>query len=275
MILSQNEHAKLDAMTQSLKAKAVPFAMATVVRTLNATSAKPGGKALLDKDGNILLGWIGGGCARSAVARAAREAIASGAAQFISLRPQELLESDGLSPGELRDGVRFARNGCPSQGTMDIFIEPVLPLPLLSIFGTGLVALALAELGARFDFHVTLCVPEGATSVQGTGYRTVEGFEAGESDFIVIATQGQGDLAGLRAAILAQSRYISFVGSRRKFQTLAARLIAEQPDHAERIRAIHAPAGLDIHAITPDEIALSILAQIIGIRRACERGSDG
>lgn len=278
MSLSQTEHAKLDAMMQSLKAKAVPFAMATVVRTVNATSAKPGGKALLDQDGNILLGWIGGGCARGAVGRAAREAITSGNPQFISLRPQELLESDGLAPGELRDGVRFARNGCPSKGTMDVFVEPVLPLPQLAIFGTGLVAVALAELGARFDFKVTVCAPEGAPLEQGVGYQTINGFDVAESSFIVIATQGQSDLAALRAALLAQSSFISFVGSSRKFKTLADKLIVEHPEHVERLRTIHAPAGLDINAITPDEIALSILAQIISFRRAqraAERMSDG
>ncbi len=259
---------------QSLKAKAVPFAMATVVRTVNATSAKPGGKALLDQGGNILLGWVGGGCARGAVGRAAREAITSGTPQFISLRPQELLKSDGLSPGELRDGVRFARNGCPSKGTMDIFVEPVLPLPQLAIFGTGLVALALAELAARFDFKVTLSTPEGAELVHGQGYETRAGFDAVGGDFIVVATQGQGDLAALRAALLSQAGHISFVGSRRKFQTLADKLSAETPEHVERLQAIQAPAGLDINAITPDEIALSILAQIIRIRRNREKVSD-
>ena len=274
MTLSQTEHARLDAMMQSLKAKAVPFAMATVVRTVNATSAKPGGKALLDQGGNILLGWVGGGCARGAVGRAAREAITSGTPQFISLRPQELLKSDGLSPGELRDGVRFARNGCPSKGTMDIFVEPVLPLPQLAIFGTGLVALALAELAARFDFKVTLSTPEGAELVHGQGYETRAGFDAVGGDFIVVATQGQGDLAALRAALLSQAGHISFVGSRRKFQTLADKLSAETPEHVERLQAIQAPAGLDINAITPDEIALSILAQIIRIRRNREKVPD-
>jgi len=275
MTLSQTEHARLETMMRTLKAEALPFAMATVVRTVDATSAKPGGKALLDRDGNILMGWIGGGCARGAVGRAAREAIMSGQPQFISLRPQELLETDGLAAGELRDGVRFARNGCPSKGTMDVFVEPVLPLPQLAIAGSGLVAMALAELGVRFDFKVTLHAPEGTTLAPGAGYDTAHGFDLGTSDYVVIATQGQSDLAALRAALLGQGQYTSFVGSARKFQTIAAKLVAEDSDFAARLEAVHAPAGLDIKAITPDEIALSILAQITLIRRTRQSSDCG
>jgi len=268
MKLSQTEHARLETMMQSLKTQAVPFAMATVVRTVNATSAKPGGKALLDKDGNFLMGWVGGGCARGAVGRAAREAITSGEPQFISLRPQELLETEGLAAGELRDGVRFARNGCPSKGTMDVFVEPVLPLPHLTIFGTGLVAIALAELGVRFDFKVTLCAPEGTPIDPTESYETALGFGNATGDYVVVATQGQGDLAALRAALEAGAIYTSFVGSAKKFSTIAAKLSAENSAFAAGLARIHAPAGLAIKAITPDEIALSILAQITHIRRS-------
>lgn len=267
MTLSQSEHARLETMMRALKTEAVPFAMATVVRTVDATSAKPGGKALLDREGTILMGWVGGGCARGAVARAAREAITTGEPQFISLRPRELLETDGLAAGETRDGVRFAHNGCPSKGTMDVFVEPVLPLPQLAIFGTGLVAAALAELGTRFDFKVTLCAPEGTPLSPDKSDQTDIGFDITSVDFIVVATQGQGDMAALRAAVLAQPKYLSFVGSALKFKTIAARLSEENAELAPGLQAVHAPAGLDIRAITPDEIALSILAQITRVRR--------
>jgi xanthine dehydrogenase accessory factor len=274
MTLSQTEYARLNTMMQALQAKAVPFAMATVVRTVNATSAKPGGKALLDHDGNILMGWIGGGCARGAVGRAAKEAITSGAPQFISLRPQELLDTEGLAAGDLRDGVRFARNGCPSKGTMDVFIEPVLPLPQLKIFGTGLVALALAELGGRFDFKVTVCAPNTTPDALHNGNQSIDECDITARDFVVIATQGQGDLVALRRAISGPTKYTSFVGSARKFKTLAAKLSAENSSFVQALKAVHAPAGLDIRAITPDEIALSILAQITRIRRSHQAGRN-
>ena len=141
------------------RAQAVPYAVATVVRTLAATSAKPGARALILMDGSIAAGWIGGGCARLAVAKAALAAIVSGQPQHVSLRPEELLEIEGVQAGEERDGIRFPRNGCPSNGSMDIFVQPVLPHPHLVILGAGPVAVALADLAARFDLHRTLAAP--------------------------------------------------------------------------------------------------------------------
>lgn len=264
MTLSLSEHTRLEAEMQLLKAKGVPFAMATVVRTVDATSAKPGGKALLDLDGKILIGWVGGGCARGAVGNAAREAIKTGEPQFISLRPQELLESEGVVAGELRDGVRFNRNGCPSKGTMDVFVEPVLPLPEIVICGTGLVAMALAELATRFDFKVLL----HAVAKTDLNAKVTQGFDFDTCNFVVVATQGNGDSRALRAAVSGGCSYVSFVGSRRKFDAIATKLVTENPSLEPNLKKVNAPAGLSINAITPDEIALSILAEITQLRRA-------
>jgi xanthine dehydrogenase accessory factor len=264
MTLSLSAHTKLETEMQSLKSKGVPFAMATVVRTVDATSAKPGSRALLDLDGNILMGWVGGGCARGAVGKAAREAIKTGEPQFISLRPQELLKSEGVVAGELRDGVRFTRNGCPSKGTMDVFVEPVLPLPEMVICGTGLVAMALAELATRFDFKVS---PHAATN-QTEKSDMEQGFGFETANFVVVATQGQGDSDALRAAVSGTFRYVCFVGSRQKFDAIASKLVAENPELSVNLKKVKAPAGLSINAITPDEIALSILAEITQLRRA-------
>src|SRR6266700_3779410 len=110
-----------------IKARGEPFALATVIRTVAATAAKAGAKAVVLPDGTISEGWIGGGCARSAVLKAAKEALADGQVRLVSIQPGDLLDEKGVAPGEEREGVRFARNSCPSQGTMDIFVEPVLP----------------------------------------------------------------------------------------------------------------------------------------------------
>lgn len=259
---------RFETTLSALRARGEPFAIATVVRTVDATSAKPGAKAIVLPDGSIAEGWVGGGCARAAVSRAALSALAAGQPQFVSLRPEELLAAEGIEAGEERQGVRFACNGCPSKGSMDIFVEPVLPRPRLVIFGAGPVAMALADLAARFDLHRTLAAPgltEGAADMVQDGFALDT--DAKGRRFIVVATQGKGDEAGLRAALASGAEHIAFVGSRRKFATLAARLV-QDGIAADSLARVKAPAGLNIHAITPEEIALSILAEITLLRRA-------
>ncbi|MEY8117497.1 XdhC family protein [Falsihalocynthiibacter sp. BN13B15] len=243
-----------------LRAQGQPFAIATVVRTVNATSAKPGSKAIILADGTITDGWVGGGCIRSAVRNAAKAALSKGCTQFISLRPEEILAAEGLSAGETREGVQFARNGCPSKGSMDIFVEPVLPQPELIVFGEGPVAKELVALAERFDFSVS-------HSVDGK-----HDFAAPTSGllYVVIATQGNGDEAALRATIKAAPKFAAFVGSRRKFETLVTRLIASGVSQLA-LDQIKSPAGLNIGAITPDEIALSILSEVVLKRRELQR----
>jgi len=133
----------LDLVAQ-MKAAEESFVLATVVRTVSVTAAKAGAKAIIRPDGSIVAGWIGGGCARGAVLKAAREALADGTPRMVSVQPENLLAELGVRPGENRDGVRFASNMCPSKGTMDIFVEPVLPHPSLVILGASPVALSLA-----------------------------------------------------------------------------------------------------------------------------------
>ncbi|WP_375259500.1 XdhC family protein, partial [Citreimonas sp.] len=191
---------KVQSAIDRLMRAETPFAVATVIRTLDATAAKPGARALLDATGAVVEGWIGGGCARAAVARAVREAIETGQPRLISLQPEELLEASGVSAGEERQGVRFARNGCPSKGSMDIFVEPVLPRARLAICGASPVAQALAELAGRFDFHRTLCAPDTTPEAMPEVDAHRDAFDAPEAGFLVIATQGKGDMDALRAA---------------------------------------------------------------------------
>ncbi|MCR8725076.1 XdhC family protein [Frigidibacter sp. SLM-1] len=258
-----SDHA-FDRRAASLRAASEPFAIATVVRTVNATSAKPGAKAIITADGTIVEGWVGGGCIRSAVSKAAKTALGEGSTQFVSLRPEEILAAEGLKAGETREGIQFARNGCPSKGSMDIFVEPVLPRSELIVCGNGPVAHALVGLADRFDFVVTHCA-EGANDFAA---------DTQGRHFVIIATQGKGDEAALRASVTAAPRFAAFVGSRRKFTTLAARLVAAgvPQDALDRVKS---PAGLDIGAITPDEIALSILSEVVLKRRSLQRSKGG
>lgn len=247
-------------LAQKMRAGGEPFAIATVIRTVGATAAKPGAKALLDTQGEILQGWIGGGCVRGALAKATKRAMIEGQPQFVSLLPQDLLDEKGVVSGEDIDGIRFARNGCPSKGSMDIFVELILPIPELMIFGTSLVAQALSELATQFEWAVRNGVP-GSTAAP---------LSAGADRMIVVATQGKDDLICLKSALNTQSSFLAFVGSGLKFKSLSEKLIAEglSPDALSQVQA---PAGLAIGAVTPDEIALSILAQLTAERRRDQR----
>lgn len=256
----------------ALRDTGTPFVVATVVRTLAGTAATPGDKAVFLADGYMAFGWIGGGCAKGAVRQAASAAMADGTPRFLSLRPEDLLAAEGVASGQERDGVRFARNGCPSEGSLDIFVEPVLPQPELVILGKSPVAMALAEQAGRFGFFRTLAAPDLPDAVPEVERRS-EAFATppgAASRYVVVATQGEGDRAALDAALAGEPDYLGFVGSRRKFSSLAAKL-AQSGVSRGVLDRIRAPAGLDIAAITPDEIALSILAEITALRRGQQR----
>jgi xanthine dehydrogenase accessory factor len=247
-----------------------PFVLATVVRTVAATAAKAGAKAMILPDGTISEGWIGGGCARAAVIKAAKDALADGQSRLISVQPPDALSEQGLKVGEEQGGVRFAKNMCPSQGTMDIFVEPVLPRPQVVVFGSSPVALAVADLARRSGFAVTACAPAAEQPAFGEVDRRIEGYalpvaEAGLR-YVVVSTQGRGDEAALLAALAVDVDYVAFVGSRRKAEALK-KTLPERGVAPERLTKLKAPAGLDLGAITPDEIAISILAEIVALRR--------
>jgi xanthine dehydrogenase accessory factor len=267
-------HAEVMDLVAQMKAAEEAFVLATVVRTVSVTAAKAGAKAIIRPDGSIVAGWIGGGCARGAVLKAARDALADGEPRMVSVQPENLLAELGVKPGETREGVRFASNMCPSKGTMDIFVEPVLPHPSLVILGASPVALSLAAQARPLGYHVTLAAPASDLVSAPEADTLIDGFALGElheaKRFVVVSTQGKGDEAALRAAIAAEAAWRAFVGSRRKMAALRAKLVAEGVD-ASAIDRVKAPAGLDLGAITPEEIAMSILAEITVERRRGQR----
>jgi xanthine dehydrogenase accessory factor len=262
--------ADIHSLVSDLKARGEAFALATVVRTVAATAAKAGAKAVIRPDGTISEGWIGGGCARAAVLKAAHDAIADGQPRLVSIQPKDLLGAQGVSAGETRDGIRFASNMCPSKGTMDVFVEPIMPQPELVIMGASPVAVALADLGARMGFSRTITAPPEDQPAFAEAERRIEGYalEAAPAGrrYVVVSTQGRGDEAALRAALASGAEYVAFVGSHAKGAALRAAL-EKAGVESEALAALKVPAGLDIGAITPDEIALSILAEIVRIMR--------
>ena len=231
---------------------------------------------MIRPDGTLVGVCRGGGCARGAVLTAARVGLADGEPRMVSVQPENLLAELGVRPGENRDGVRFAQNMCPSKGTMDIFVEPVLPHPSLVILGVSPVALSLASQARQLGYHVTLAAPAGDLSAAPDADMLIDGYALGQLNearrFIVVSTQGKGDEAALRAAFKIDATYHAFVGSRSKMAVLREKLIAEGID-ASALDRIKAPAGLDLGAITPEEIAMSILAEITIERRRGQRAT--
>jgi len=256
----ENEDKSILDLAQGLASSGQAFAYATVIRTAGATSAKPGAKAIISSDGQILKGWIGGGCIRSSVAKATITALEMGAPQLISVMPQDAIDELGAIVGEEYEGKKISKNGCPSEGTVDIFIEPHTPAPQLVIYGKAPVAQALKKLAPQFGWMVRIANDD--LEETNTSNKLV---------VVVVATQGTNDLKALSDAINSNPTFVSFVGSKRKFSSLKAKL-AENGLADSYIRKIKAPAGLDIGAVTPEEISLSILAELLQVRKNFRNG---
>lgn len=237
---------------QRLRTEGRPFAVATVLRTEDATSARPGDKAVIDETGAIH-GHLGGGCVRRAAQAAAESVRHGGAPRIVRVRPtdQALALTDP-------DGAAVYRSGCPSGGSVELLIEPFVPAPRLLVYGAGAVARAVAEIGAVMRLRVTRQNRAG-----GHDRATCA---LAPRDCVVIATQGQGDGESLRAALDSGAGMIALVASRRKAETLLRRA-AENGARADRLAVVRAPAGLAIGAVEPEEIALSICADIVAERR--------
>ncbi|MCH7496953.1 MAG: XdhC family protein [Candidatus Marinimicrobia bacterium] len=248
-----------------LQAKGDPFAMATVVAATAPTSAKPGAKAIITADGT-LEGWIGGGCAQSVVIEEALAALQSGGARLIRLSPDVELDTKS------NQAVKELAMRCESGGTLEIHIEPVLPGMKLLIFGDGPVAHALAGLAAVLDYDIALYAPGGQggelpSNVAYYNHFDAKPAQAGEVSAAVVATQGHGDEQALAAAIKAQVGYLTMITSRKKSESLFAGL-EKRGIPAAALGKVKVPAGLDIKAVTPGEIAVSVLAEIIQVTRA-------
>ncbi|TDK41120.1 XdhC family protein [Antarcticimicrobium luteum] len=245
-----------------------PFCVATVVRTADVTSAKAGAKAVVTETGEIL-GHLGGACVKRAVLSAGQEAIGSGETRLIRVKPSEKVVS--LTDA---DGTQVFKSGCPSGGTVDVLIEPYELPPLLVIFGDTPISRALAAHAALAGYRLAL--PEGAVGppeaarFAGTD---ISALPLDPRDFIVVASQGTQDLACLRAALESPAARVSMIASRRKADALTAKLAAAGIG-ADRIAGLKSPAGLDIRALDPQEIALSVLAEIV-LWRNTDRTTKG
>jgi xanthine dehydrogenase accessory factor len=239
-----------------LLAKGEPFVTASVVRFRAPISGKPGDKAIIFADGRIW-GWIGGGCAQPVVIKEALKALADGQPRLVRISPKATPE----------DGILDYTMTCHSGGTLDIYIEPVLPKPHIVILGRSPIAQMLARLGKALQYRVSV-IGLGAGQEQFPDVDLLQtnlnltGLNIERETFVVVATQGEDDEEALEQAAKSAAGYVAFVASKVKAQKILESL-REAGMPSERVNPIHAPAGLDIHATSPEEIAVSILAEII------------
>ena len=243
-----------------LLAKGEPFAVAEVVRFLSPISGKVGDKAIVFADGTVW-GWIGGGCVQPAVIKEALKALQDGRPRLVRISPSSSQE----------EGIVAYSMTCHSGGTLDVYIEPVLPKPNILILGRSPVGQTLARLGKAINYSVSVAAPQADRESFPDADRVqpdldLSGVRIGPQTFIVVSTQGECDEEALEQALKTNASYVAFVASKVK----AARVlqsVAERGISTERLSHVRAPAGLNIQAGTEEEIAVSILAEIVQLSR--------
>jgi len=259
--------AELLQMAADLARRGEPFVLAVVVRRESYSSAHQGDMAVITADGGYH-GWLGGNCTQPTVQREARRALADGQPRLVSLSPDP--------DRNARPGVTAVPMTCRSGGSVDVYLEPILPVPRLLVFGPSPAARALAALGHDMGYLVDVVDPSGDRRAfpsadrifQAPSVPEVAALAAGaEHLFAVVATMGENDEDSVAASLALDPAYLGVVASRKRFallrETLVSRGIA-----GERLDRIRNPAGLDLGARLPEEVALSILAEIVQVRRA-------
>lgn len=254
--------------TEELIAHGESFVTATVVRALPPTSGKPGDKAIIHADGRIT-GWIGGGCAQPVVIKEALKAQADGHPRLVRISPSDSNPEEGI--------VDYTMT-CHSGGALDIYLEPVRPKPQIMILGRSPVAQILARLGSTIGYGVSVVSSESPKEgIAGTENIVANDFKlpAGKiiaATFVVVSTQGEGDEEALEQAINSDAMYVAFVASKTKagkvLEFLKTRGVSQK-----KISRVKAPAGLDIGATSPEEIAVSILAEIVQMRASAAKAA--
>lgn len=253
-------NAEVLRLAGELAERGEPFALATVVWRRSPSSSREGSKAVVTPEGRIR-GWLGGACAEPTVIREAQRAIADGRPRLMFLGPPEELAA------RVHDGVVAVPIACQSEGAMEVYVEPMIPVPQLVAIGRSPAVDALARLASALGWE-TVVVDDGGRSEDHAGVDRVEtsldlqgiGVRAGA--FVVVATQGHYDEDALERALATPAGYVGLVASRKRAQAVLGYLrdrgIAE--DALSRVRA---PAGLDLGRVENEEIAVAILAELV------------
>lgn len=257
------------AAAVELRSRGVSFVLATVVRAVAPTSAKPGDKAVLTEQG-LQVGWVGGSCAEPIVRKESQAALRDGECRLLHITP------DAEAPVD-RPGLSVHKMECYSGGALEIYLEPYFPMPTLLVFGNAPVARALCDLGRAMNYRVVV-VDLGHRPSMGSDLDVVRDldllpdFDPG-STFAVVASHGTFDEEALEKVAALDVAYAGFVTSRKRrdevYATLATRGVS-----GERLARIRAPAGLDLGGRLPHEVAVSVMAEIVSVRRSARTASS-
>lgn len=247
---------------QELRKKNEPFALATVVRREAPSSGKVGDKAVINQWGEIN-GWVGGGCVQGIVLKETRAALESG-------KPRLVRIGKHLQDAQQQNGVMEYKMTCQSEGTVEVFIEPVLPQPHLVVMGKSEIARALVKMGKAAGYRVTGVAADANLQTfekvdELITQLSLANVKTSPTSFIVVATQGMNDEQALLEAMKKEAAYVGFVASRKKIGAIKSYLIDAGCD-AAKVEAMHSPAGIDVNAKQPLEVAISILAEIIQVK---------
>ena len=231
----------------ALAGQGQPFALATVVWRQGPSSGKLGSRAIITADGE-LHGWIGGACAEPAVIRQARQVIADGTARLL------LLGSPDQFGSAVPAGMTVVPISCQSEGALEIYIEPVLPVPHLVIVGSSPMTQTLAELARALGWQANLVSPQDFAASS-----------AAQRSMVLVATQGHGDEDVIERAAALRPAYLGLVASRGRGEAVLGYL-AERGVPRDQLDRVHAPAGLDLGRTTHEEMAVAILAELVQLR---------
>ena len=234
----------------------VPFAVATVIKITGSVSAKPGAKSIIDSKGQTVFGWVGGGCAEEAVREASLESMRDGQTRIVPL--------------DLDDEILGV--GMPCGGTMEVYVEPYMPHPELIIVGHGRIAEVLAQLAHTVHFSITVNDSVATRETYPMAERLITSdldfnkMEIGSQTYVVVVTQHKGDQHSIKKALQGNGPYIGLVASTKRAK-LVFKYLLDEGVAPEELKRVHSPAGLDFAGTTPEEIALSIVGEMVTVRR--------
>jgi xanthine dehydrogenase accessory factor len=261
----------LDGIARDLSARGQPYAVATVVWRRSPSSGQVGSKAIVTPDGNVR-GWVGGACAEPSVVAQARRALEEATPRLVFLgSPDEVLE-------HRREGVVAVPITCQSEGALEIYVEPVFPAPHLVVIGRSPAVDTLAVMASALGWRAAV-VDDRGSAADHAGVDAVftsldlSAAGVGERSFVVVATQGHYDEDAVEHALATPAAYVGLVASARRAEGVLAYL-RDRGVTDEQLARVHAPAGLDLGHVAPQEIAVAVLADLVQ-RRATGAFTSG